>query len=61
MFDPNVWPGGCPPTDALLTDGLKVYRIVKNNPPHERDFLSYHQLGQPVRGGKAQQCKSHSI
>ena len=39
-FDPAVWPQGCPPSDAVKANG-RVYRVVKDDPPHERSFRTH--------------------
>ncbi len=44
MEFPDDWPQGCPPDDAEPADGV-VYRLVKNKPPTESDFLSHHETG----------------
>jgi hypothetical protein len=35
---------GCPPADAEDASG-EVFRIAKNDPPTDEDFLSYHEMG----------------
>jgi hypothetical protein len=63
MFDPTVWPQGCPPGTATVPpkSGLTVYRIVSHDPPIADDFVSYHELGKAVAGGADQQCRSRSL
>lgn len=44
----EVLPPGCPPEDAYEPDNLKLYRLVKGNPPTESDFHSA-KLINPIR------------
>lgn len=39
MTFPDSWPANCPPHDAEDADG-EVYRIVKNDPPHNDDYVT---------------------
>lgn len=41
------YPLGCPPPTASAAD-TAVYRIVKDSPPTQDQFLSYQELGKPL-------------
>jgi hypothetical protein len=47
MNFPSDWPPGCPPADSLVASGV-VYRIVKNDPVQDSDFLSQFELGKAL-------------
>jgi hypothetical protein len=52
-------PIGCPPARASNTDGERLYRLVKSDPPTTEDFQSHRQLGYP--SGNACECTARAI
>ncbi len=50
-------PPNCPLEGASEKE-LQAFRIVKNNPPTQEDFLTYHELGQLP---KSNACKRASV
>lgn len=45
---PDYFPKNCPPTDAVENE-IQAYRICKSNPVAHSDFLSYYELGKPIK------------
>jgi hypothetical protein len=41
---PNDWPADCPPHDAVDAEGI-VFRLVKNDPPQDKDVESHFESG----------------
>lgn len=52
---PAAFPPNCPPSDAEDATGI-FYRLVKNVPPLESDFLSWHELGKTDRGSPCERA-----
>ena len=55
MTFPEDWPPGCPPAEATPVSEA-VVRVVKTNPPSEKDFLSFIELGRHPSGATACPC-----
>lgn len=52
---PDDWPAGCPPTDAVDAAG-DVYRLVRSDPPTDRDLASHWETGQLPRADACLRC-----
>lgn len=52
---PEHYPEGCPPANAIATNG-NVYRLTHNNPARESDFLTYVTTGQRTSGDRCLRC-----
>jgi len=48
MTFPQDWATGCPPADAVASNG-PVFRIVSSNECQEADFLSFSEEGRALR------------
>jgi hypothetical protein len=59
---PSDWPACCPPDDAIEASGA-AYRITKNDPPTDDDFLSHHERGlpSPLKQTRAQECRRRAV
>ncbi|MBF0439401.1 MAG: hypothetical protein HQL93_09805 [Magnetococcales bacterium] len=40
----EILPVGCPPNDAIKSDGRTAFRLIKMNPPIPEDFFSHSKL-----------------
>ncbi len=56
---PDHFPENCPPPEATEARGI-AYRLVKNNPPEDGDFIS-HKLLHPEEGYKGKTCQACGI
>ncbi|MBF0437279.1 MAG: hypothetical protein HQL77_18205 [Magnetococcales bacterium] len=45
MNIPKDWPKDCPPGKSRLPQNESVYRVVKKDPPSNKDFQSMAELG----------------
>lgn len=52
---PTDWPDNCPPLDAEDADGI-VFRLVKNDPPQEKDLESHHESGRLPKAPPCLRC-----
>lgn len=52
---PSDWPNGCPPEDAQDANGT-VFRIVKNDPPNDVDFISHFESGRIPKAPPCLRC-----
>lgn len=53
-------PDQCPPSEALTTAGVTVYRAVLTNPASEEDFKSHREL-YPSKFFSVSECQARSI
>lgn len=54
-------PPNCPPADAKeITTPFVIYRLVKNNPPTEKDFKSYRELN-PKGRRRGEECIARGL
>jgi len=51
----GVWPPDCPPNDSIEGAGW-YYRITKNNPPANEDFLTHHETGKMKKLPPCERC-----
>ena len=56
---PNYYPEHCPPKEASALDST-VFRLCKNNPPSNNDFIPYVIL-YPERNFIGQECQSCGV
>lgn len=57
MFDPAIWPLGCPPDNAAPPSGT-YFRLATSSPPREDDFKTNEEEGTKLN---ARPCKRRAL
>ncbi len=52
---PSDWPASCPPDDAEDAHS-GIFRIVKNDPPEDSDFLTHYETGRLPKADSCLRC-----